>query len=395
MSSINILRTPSRTQALQACLVAVACLGIGLGVLDLWPKSRFGDVVDVADYLGRSPIVLTTTPMHVSLPISEEQLRAIADKVVSAASKQSQSPSALLHATRLSRLVATDVTAWMERDHAERVVQLNFNSGMFQDSWRGIEARETDDGERTEHRDQFLAALAQFGVPLSCVAGRRSADQEPYQVRDLLRTSLAEFHLNQAEMSWTTTAYALYLPPQLHWFNRYGERYDFDDLTRALIAKPLHSESCSGIHLMQALTTIMKVDRDARILRDDTRARLDDYLLVRVQDAVQSQLPDGSWPVFWATSSLDSEGSPRASLRATFARRLTIAGHLLEWFQMLPSDRQPPESTIRNGLLWVIPQLLSIDDDHFPTEICPCTHALLAVEGALGHNSNRDARASQ
>jgi hypothetical protein len=393
-SSINP-RTRSRTRALEVCLLAIALPGIVLGVLDLWPKQRSNDGVDVANYLGRSPFILTSTPKPVSLPISEEQLLAVAKKIVSAASAQSQSPSALLHATRLSRLVGPDVSAWMERDYAQRIVRLNLNSDVFQDSWRGIEARQTADGERTEHRDQFLAALAQFGVDLSCVAGRKSANQKAFQVRDLLRTSLAEFHLNQPELSWTATAFALYLPPQLHWFNRYGERFDFDDLARTLIAKPLHSESCSGIHLMLALTTIMKVDRDAHILREDTRTHLDKYLSMRVREAVDSQLPDGSWPVFWAKSGFDGDGTPRATPTASFSRRLTIGGHLLEWFQLLPLDRQPPEATIKRGLLWVIPQLLSLDDARFPAEICPCTHALLAVEGALRRNSNRDASASR
>lgn len=396
-NSFNASKHPT-TSVPEGCLFALAALGIALGILELWPNQssqRASNVVDVANYLGRSPIVLPTAPLPVSLPISNEQLVEVAKKIVSAASVQSESPSALLHATRLAGLVGPDVTAWIKRDDTRRIVQLNLSSDMFQDSWRGVESRQTAVGERTEHRDQFLAALAQFGVPLSCEVGRKASDQKPFQVRDLLRTSLAEFHLNQPEMSWTSTAYALYLPPQLYWYNRYGERFDFDDLANSLIVKPMSSESCSGTHLMLALTTLMMVDRNNHILRQETSSRLDAYLSMRVQEAVDSQFPDGSWPVLWSASGFVSDGPPQATPAATYLRRLTIGGHLLEWFHMLPPDRQPPESTIKNGLLWVVPQLLSIDDDLIPAGICPCTHALLVVEGALRRYPNREASASQ
>jgi len=381
---------------LKVGLTAIALIGIASSLFEVWPKPHSDDIVDVANYVGKNPIVLATIPLPVSPPLSEEQLVEVAKKIAAAASV-SRSPSACLHATRLAGLVGPDVTAWMERNDLRRVVRLNLNSDIYQNSWRGIEARRTALGERTEHRDQLLAALAQLGVDLACAVGRRTEDQEPFRVRDLLRTSLAEFHLNQQEMSWTATAYALYLPPQSHWFNRYGERFNFDDLTRALISKRLYSEACGGIHLMHALTTILRVDREMHVLNEDTRTRLETYLSMRVQEAVDSQLADGSWPIFWSKSGFVGDvddGAPLESPAATFSSRMTVGGHLLEWFELLPSDRRPPESTIKHGLLWVASQFDSLADVRDEALICPLTHAVLAVQGSPRHNSNREAVAS-
>lgn len=381
-------------QVPEACFLAVAILATGYGISDLWPKSNSQPVKDVASYLGRSPHSVKFNPVAVPLPISDEQLRLLADRVVKSAAEPGQGTSALLHATRLSAIVGPEVAEWMVRDEARRIVRLNLNSNVLQDSWRGIEVRRGEDGERSEHRDQLLAALAQFGIHLTCAVGDApTSDRPSVQVRDLLRTSISEFHLNQAELSWTATAYALYLPPQLYWFNRFGERFDFDDLVVALMDKPLQSESCSGTHLMQTLAVLLQVDQDAKILSEDTRGKLHQYLALRVQEAVDSQLPDGSWPVYWSKSGFDATSSMRATPKATFSRRLTIAGHLLEWFQLLPVDHQPPEATIKRGLLWMTPQLLAMNDSHFPDEICPCTHALLAVEGSLRCNSQSVASA--
>ncbi|WP_010583656.1 hypothetical protein [Schlesneria paludicola] len=389
MSTSTLRALHPRAKIWHAVLVGAASSVILLGLWDFWPKHNVNRAVDVTPFLGRKPKVLSLEPQLVPVLIPEKEIREVAQKVVSAASTQTQSTSALLHATRLSTMVGPGVREWMERDEAGRIIRLNVGAEVFKDSWRGFEVRQTSSGDRTEHRDQFLAAIAQMGVSLSCAIGPEREDGRAFAVSDLLQTSLAEFHLKQSELSWTATAYALYLPPQLYWSNRYQERFDFDDLTRALIDKPLKSESCSGIHLMLALTTIMHVDRQSAILRDDTRSILEKYLRMRVAEAVESQLPDGSWPAFWAKSGFENAGPRLATPAPTFLQRLTIGGHLLEWLQMLPRDQQPPESTIKSGLLWITPQILSMPERDLVPGICPCTHALLAVNGSLRLTSNR------
>lgn len=64
-----------------------------------------------------------------------------------------------------------------------------------------------------------------------------------------------------------------------------------------------------------------------------------------------------------------------------------ITGHLLEWFDLLPAEIQPPDSTVRSALLWIVPTLQSLTPEELAADICPCTHALLAASRVAPHVS--------
>lgn len=98
-------------------------------------------------------------------------------------------------------------------------------------------------GGTEKHRDQLLASVAEVGLPLSLPV---QIDGETFALRELLRDSIANFHLQQEEIPWTAIAYTLYLPPQRAWVNKLGERTTFDELAEAVIAVPPHKSSCGG-----------------------------------------------------------------------------------------------------------------------------------------------------
>ena len=378
-------------RAIDIFVALLGVTGVGAGVFDMRQRASSApaeSTLHIVDYLGSSPLSVVATPRTVRIPYSHDDLLPIAKKLVAASATDKSSPSALLHASRLAPLVGSAVKSWMERDFAERVTCLRLQD-VFQDTWRGLETRQSQDGERIEHRDQLLSALADFGVALTCkleCGSATSADAARTRtVRDLLRTSIDEFHLHQAEMSWTVMAYVLYLPPQLYWRNRYGEQFDFDDIAEALITKPLKSESCGGTHLMCAATTMLRIDADERLLQPAVRERLRDYVALRVQEAEKSQLPDGSWPLMWSRDS--GEGPVPTTAMASIRQRLMITGHLLEWFDLLPAEIQPPDSTVRSALLWIVPTLQSLTPEELAADICPCTHALLAASREAPHVS--------
>ena len=126
----------------------------------------------------------------------------------------------------------------------------------------------TDDRSLEQHRDQTLAGLGELGLPLSypLKVGDRTAS-----LRDVLRDSIANFHLRQEEIAWTAMAYVLYLPPIRAWANRYGERFTFDDLADELQRRPMDKESCAGIHILCALTLLARVNAEARVLSGGAR----------------------------------------------------------------------------------------------------------------------------
>jgi hypothetical protein len=364
-------------------LAVLACTLPSLGMFrfDKYFSSDRLDVRDVTPYLGDAPLIPKLTPIQVSLPISQSDLIPFANAiVVSPVSEEfPQARSRVLHASRLSTLSGSELD-WLDRDQFGRIVRVRFPRGTFTVSRHGVEVMDSPDGDRTEHRDQLLAALADAGVPLSAPIDSAKLN---HTVKDLLRTSLNEFHLNQKEISWTAAAYASYLPPQRIWQNRYREEFTFDQLADALIARSLASESCRGMHLVIASTHLLLVDREISILNSDTRNRLESHLAKRVRDAVESQLPDGSWPMWWSSEGFHGRNGAGFTPRPTLTLRVSLTAHILEWFHYLPESLKPPESTAKAGLLWLWAQLQQIPTAQISTDFCPFTHAVRALDLAL------------
>ena len=146
--------------------------------------------------------------------------------------------------------------------------------------------------ERQAHVDQLLAALAEAGVPTDhpITSGTKGGT-----VRSILDDSLANFDLKQ-EIEWTGLAFALYLPPQRGWSDRFGRRYTFDDLVAEMMARPFDREgiSCEGTHLLYSLAVILRVDRDEPVLSPSSRLALREHMAENVSRALASQGPDGA-----------------------------------------------------------------------------------------------------
>lgn len=386
----------NRNEPREPSFVLRSVVVVVLGIAFLSLAFRFGSLsivrstndppIEVATTVGDSPLSIKKHVLPVVVPFSATVLRAVSEKLVSVATARNDSLSALLHSARLQATLERTEIEWIKRNDAGQIVQLSLG-GHLERTWRGIETRRDTDGRRLEHRDQLLAALAQADVSLKCEFnmqedGQRISVGAP-NVRDMLQTSLHEFHLKQSELAWTAIAYALYLPPQLYWLNRFGERYDFDALSNELLGRRLSSESCGGVHLMIAMTVLARVDENENILTPKTRHRVHEYLAMRVRDAVSSQLPDGSWPMVWWTEESVRDGPPLLASIHALDQKVTITGHILEWIHTLPPDLQPPPESVRSAVLWITPVLIGKAGHFDETDICPCTHAIIAVQECL------------
>jgi hypothetical protein len=327
--------------------------------------------------LGNDPFAIAPIPVRVDVTYDPADLMRSADWIARPVGGEAESKarSRTLHAARLPFRPA-DLPEWLDRDELNRVSRVKLAKQAFRRTWRGLEMAELADGDGTEHRDQTLAALAESGVALNAPI---DAEDGTFEVRDLLRTSLGEFHLGQKEISWTATAYISYLPPQTTWQNRYGEQFSFNDLVEEIMRRPLTQESCGGIHLVMALTKAARVARELTILDLGLRGRLDGYLRVKVAEAVDAQLDDGSWPLCWSpTGSVwpDGESTPEPN----DTTRVAITGHLLEWFHLLPADLKPPTRTVKAGTLWMCSKLRSSSKDMVTKDFCPYTHAVVSLD---------------
>lgn len=380
---------PPRAWVTEWPLIALAAL-VGSAAAGFWvtrPKPAESAAVssprEVVEFLGERPIRIEETPI-VSLPITRDELAPKARVVGIPAAGQRRSLSRMLHAAQIADLIGPEATAWFERDRADRIVGLSLPPEIFRPSWKGLLVRREGDGSasegepaapflREEHRDQLIANLAELGVPLLC---KIITPAGPARVRDLLEGSIAEFHLAQKELAWTAAAYALYLPPQPEWVNRFGERYDFDQLAEALMARSLADESCGGTHLVWATLILLHADAFSPVLGPAVRARLRSHLATRIQEAIASQLSDGSWPPRWSATGFHGRNGKWFSTRADADQRLLVSTHLLAMFHTLPRDLRPPEGTVRRGLVWARERLETMSPESLAAQFCPCTHTL-------------------
>jgi hypothetical protein len=215
--------------------------------------------------------------------------------------------------------------------------------------------------------------LGELGVSLDHPVsnGNRSGT-----LRDVLKDSIANFHLNQKELPWTVLAYAIYLAPQKSWTNRFGETFNFDDVVRALIACRLDEQSCGGIHLLYSMTILGRVDAQQSILSQEARIELWTHIARAAQIAVKRQQPDGSWHPGWNYELLPDDRPRGRSYSDDKQNRLIMTGHLAEWMLYLPEEHSVPEVVLVQASRWLKSEIMSSDLAFREKLFCPTTHGV-------------------
>jgi len=222
------------------------------------------------------------------------------------------------------------------------------------------------------HRDHTLAVLSELGVPLSFPV---TVNNERLSLSEVLKDSIATFHLQQKELAWTATAYILLLPPHREWTNRFGERFTFDQLISELLSRPLHKDSCSGTHLLVALTLAARANDINSFLTEPMRLRLHRFLDAAVTAACETQQADGSWLPTWNRALHESASPPRSATIDGPIDRLLVTGHLTEWLLYLPRQHQPHLSTFERAAKWLQAELVKALPTKDDAVLCPYAHA--------------------
>ncbi len=216
------------------------------------------------------------------------------------------------------------------------------------------------------HRDQALAVFASLELPKDLLF---TVDDSSFRMQDLIAESVANFNEEQAEIAWTATAYAGYLPPDRAWTNRFGKRTSFDDLVAILLAKDLAKESCAGMHLVQALSAISRADDRFGLLKADSRIRVKKFLLHVVDCLERYQLADGNWPYRWWIARDDDQPDAHGS-------QIVVAGHALEFLNQQP--KVSPQALGR-GTSWMMESLRHVSEHPESFTVCPLTHSIHSV----------------
>ncbi len=232
------------------------------------------------------------------------------------------------------------------------------------------------------HRDQCLATFAEIGLPLSTPL---SIGKQEFQLQDVLQDSVANFHLEQLELEWSTLAYVEYLAPVTRvWTNRYGESFSFDDLATELLNGRWWGQSCGGLHCLMALSSLYQANSEHHILTTKIQSKTDAKLRELVALSARQQQHDGSWHPGWTTPQVDTSGKlvallPYRNQMITSVEYVLATGHANEWLYSLPQEFDVPEEVVAKATDWLLQALEKSTPSDRWNNFCPWSHAVVII----------------
>jgi hypothetical protein len=202
----------------------------------------------------------------------------------------------------------------------------------------GLDVRSGPAFEGQGHQDQFIAEMAQWGMPIDqkfIVGGK------DYSYDDFVRHSLARASLrSNQELSWAIIIIGQYRSTSLAWTNDQGEALRFEDLIRYELDQPIDSAACGGTHRLFGLDWAyhlhMKRGGEKTGVWKDVVAKTADYQ----KRAKKYQNADGSF----STKYLAGPGQAKE-----VQARIGSTGHVLEWLALSLSDAELREPWVQDA----------------------------------------------
>jgi hypothetical protein len=231
------------------------------------------------------------------------------------------------------------------------------------------------------HVGQALSVMAEVGVPVMQVI--QTADG-PATLKDALDDLIANFTYD-AEIDWAAVAFALYLPHQSHWKNKFNHEFSFENLAGHLLERPLGKGSaCGGTHTLYALAMILQADRQEPVLSRPIRDRACDYFRRARDSLIRTQWPMGHWDLDWA------DGAPRSDKKlddddrqsrrsAPLKEDVLITGHILEWMTVAPRDLRLPHERLQAAASSVCDAVAQAGTSEVCDDACAYSHGIRAV----------------
>lgn len=244
----------------------------------------------------------------------------------------------------------------------------------------GVFARSYDDGASFQqtssfHSDDLLATLAESGLSLDTPLHLRDGEG---RVADLLTAAMRRFYPDRHEYEWTIIALARYAHPIQPWRNKYGEKIDVETLVKELTDKPPELGPCDGLHRLEALAVLYRIDQQSPALSQRVKRRMLSYMQQASHRLVHAQSVEGYWSSGWSKPQSKVQ-SPRSNVSETLHDKLLVTGHHLEWLALAPEEVQPPRETIVRAGQWLAKTLLEMDSKSLLDAYGPYSHAARAL----------------
>jgi hypothetical protein len=177
------------------------------------------------------------------------------------------------------------------------------------------------------HQDQFIAEMAQWGMPRDRkfrVVGK------DYTFQDFINHSTARASTKKdQELSWAIIIVAQYHGTDHAWTNNAGEKLRFDDIVRYETDASITEAACGGTHRLFGLTWAYHLHMKRGGKKDGVWRDVEKKIADLKKMAKQNQNPDGTFSTDYFKGQgkiLDTE------------LRISTTGHILEWLALAMTD---------------------------------------------------------
>jgi hypothetical protein len=222
------------------------------------------------------------------------------------------------------------------------------------------------------HVDDLLATLAESGVSLHEKVQLRNG--ETATVRDILEHSLRAFYLKRFEYEWGMIAYARYAHPLESWKNQFGEKINTDALVNEMIGHRKDIGPCNGLHRLEAMVLLYRVDESVNALPPATKKKMLAYMLEVSQLLQASQNSAGFWSKKWIEGTAGQNDT-----KAQLSDKILVTGHQLEWLALAPEEVLPPRETIVRACQYLARTLPELPAQEIEAHYGPFSHAARAL----------------
>jgi hypothetical protein len=198
------------------------------------------------------------------------------------------------------------------------------------------------------HQDQFVAEMAQWGVPLNLPFKVKGKD---YTFADFVRYTKLRASINRKqELAWAIHVISEYEGTDVTWTNNFGEQVRFTDLMRYEIDSPMDPDgcqkqglmpiACGGTHRLFGLTWALHIHlQNGGTLTGVWKDAADNEAKYK-KLAREQQNSDGSFSTMWFLGRNDN---------ADPSQRLTTSGHIFEWLALALNDAELREPWVEQA----------------------------------------------
>lgn len=214
------------------------------------------------------------------------------------------------------------------------------------------------------HSGQFLAILAQSGVPASAPI---TVDGRSFRVQDLVEYEKQDCR-SGTELTFKLIGLAHYLESNAAWTNSLGERWDMQRLIREELKEPVNEGACGGSHRLMAWTFAVR-----QIERSGLPPSGEWHNAARMLDVYQ----DHTWKLQNGDGSFSTEFFVGPGADPDLTRRLYSTGHILEWLVCTVPVEELTDPRITRAVDYLVDLMLSAPG--YELDVGPRGHALHAL----------------